>query len=49
VKLGRNGLSKRIVAGIPIAMMVATYLLTTVFGRIIAEPGEPADYRIIIM
>lgn len=38
-------MSKRIVAVIPIAMMITTYLLTTLFGRIIAEPGEPVDYR----
>ena len=30
---------------IPITMMVVTYFLSTLFGRIIAEPGEPVDYR----
>jgi hypothetical protein len=45
VKLGGNGLSKRIAAMVPIIMMIATYFLTALFGRILAEPGKPVDYR----
>ncbi|RKN86200.1 hypothetical protein [Paenibacillus ginsengarvi] len=36
---------KRIAAIIPILMMVAIYLISKVFGRMIAEPGEPVEYR----